>query len=88
MLNWPKMADGHLRPVSNGHLGPVSNGLTGILRTSNVTWSQKSTLVYRINPELMCRSIVTDVQICQSHNLLGVNPHQGASGNMVYMLSQ
>ena len=36
---------------------------------SEVAWSQKSSLVYTLNPELMHRSIVTDVQICQSHNL-------------------
>ena len=29
--------------------------------TSDVIWSPKSTLVYTLNPELMCRSIVTDV---------------------------
>ena len=42
-LHWTQMADGHL----------------GTFETSNVTWSQKSTL----NPELMCRSIIPDVQI-------------------------
>ena len=32
-----------------------------VFETSDATWSQKSTLVYTLNPELMCRSIITHV---------------------------
>ena len=37
-------------------------------KTGAVTWCQKPTLVYTLNPELIRRSIATYVQICQSHN--------------------
>ena len=46
-LHWTQMADGHL----------ITFG------TSDVTWYQKSTLVCTLNPELMSRSIVTDVHV-------------------------
>ena len=39
------------------------NGQRSTFKTSDVTWSQKSTLVYTLNPELMHRFMVTDVQI-------------------------
>ena len=39
----------------------VSNSQQWTFETNDVTWSQKSTLVYTLNPELMRRSIVTDV---------------------------
>ena len=32
-----------------------------LFETSDVTWSQKSTLVNTLNPELMHRSIINDV---------------------------
>ena len=41
----------------------ASNGQQWTFETSDVTWSQKSTLVNTFNSELMHRSIVTDVQI-------------------------
>ena len=53
MLHWTQMAD--------GHLGPVSNGQRWTFETSYVTWSQKSTPLYTLNPDLIHRSIVTDV---------------------------
>ena len=43
-------------------MGSVPDGL--IFEISDVTWSQKSTLVYTLNPELMHRSIITDVLMC------------------------
>ena len=45
---------------------PVSNGQWWTFETSDVTWSQMSTLIYILNPELMYRSVLTDVLICQS----------------------
>ena len=50
---------------SNGRwpFRPVSNGQCLTFETSGVTWSQKSTLVYTLNPELMHTSIITDVQM-------------------------
>ena len=50
----------------------VSNGQQWPFETSDVTWSQKSTLVCTLNPELMRGSIITDVQIYQGHNLLRI----------------
>ena len=38
-----------------------SNGQWWTFETSDVTWSQKSTIVYTLDPELMHTSIVTDV---------------------------
>ena len=37
-----------------------SNGQRWTFETSDADWSQKSTLVYPLNPELMHRSIITD----------------------------
>ena len=53
------MADGHLGLDLNtdGHLP----GLKWPTVAKDITWPQKSILVYTINPELMRRSIVTDV---------------------------
>ena len=51
------------------HVVLDSNGRSQ-MATSDVTWSQKSTLVYTLNPELMRRSVITDVQITVVHILL------------------
>ena len=56
--------------MADGHLNQSQMANSGLFETSDDTWSQKSTLVYTLNPELMCIPMVTDVQICQSHNLL------------------
>ena len=42
---------------------PVKNGQRWTFETSDVTWPQKSTMVYTLNPELMHRSIITYVQM-------------------------
>ena len=64
-LKWTmtQMANGHLDPDLNVQwtFRLVSHGQHWTFETSNVTWSQKSTLVYTLNPELMHRSIVTHV---------------------------
>ena len=54
------MADG-----SNGQrlFRPVSNDQQWTFETSDVIWSQESTLVYTLNPELIHRSTVIDVQM-------------------------
>ena len=41
----------------------VSNGQRWSFNTSDVTWSQKFTLVYTLNPELTHRSTITDVLV-------------------------
>ena len=64
---WPmtQTADGLLGLDLNGQgpFRPVSNGQRWTLEASDVTWSQKSTLVYTLNPVLMHRSMATDVQM-------------------------
>ena len=57
------MADGHLSLGLNGQqpFGVGSNGQQWSFETSDVTWSQKSTLVYTLNPELMHGPIITNV---------------------------
>ena len=49
-LYWTQMADD-------------SNGQRLTFEASNVTWSLKFTLIFTLNPELMCRAIVTDAQL-------------------------
>ena len=58
-----QMADAHIGLDLNGQwpFRLVSNGQQWTFETSDVTWSQKSTLVYTLNPELMCRTISIDV---------------------------
>ena len=51
------------------HLGRSQMANGGLLRP---VMSQKSTLVYTLNPGLIHRSIVIDVQIYESHNLLSI----------------
>ena len=66
--------------MANSQLGLGLNGSNDqwwTFETSDVPWSQKSTLVYTLNPELMHGSIITnvpstDLQICQSHYLLKI----------------
>ena len=60
-----QMADGHLGPDLKNRqpFRLVSNGQQWTFETSDVTCSQKSTLVNMLNPELMHSSFVTDVQM-------------------------
>ena len=44
--------------MADGHLGRFQMANGGLFETSDVTWSQKSTLVYTLNPELMHRSML------------------------------
>ena len=64
-LHWTQMANGHFRLDLNGRQPSrlVSNGQWWTFETIDVTWSQKSTLVYTLNLELICRSVITDVQM-------------------------
>ena len=59
MLYWTQMTQ-----KADDHLGWSQNGQRLTFETSDVTWPQRSTLVYTLNPELMHGSIVTDVQMC------------------------
>ena len=52
---------------------PVSNGQRWALETIDATWSQKFTLVYTLNPELMCRSIVTDTDLLKTQFTLDLH---------------
>ena len=56
-LHWTLMADD-----SNGRR-PISIVQQWTFRISDVTWSQKPTLVYTLNPDLMHRYIIADVQM-------------------------
>ena len=54
--------------IADGHLGLDLNcrwsfRLVLMVDTSDVTWSPQFTLVCTLNPELICRSIITDVQL-------------------------
>ena len=74
-LKWPTATLG-LGLNGQWPFGVGSSGQRWTFDTSDVPWYQKSTLVYTLNPELMCGPIVmyrsTDLQICQSHNLLRI----------------
>ena len=63
-----QMADDHLGLDLNDPqpFRLVSNGQWWTFETNDVT------LVYTLNPELMHRSIITDVEIYQSHILLWI----------------
>ena len=62
---WPmtQIADGHLGPdlYCRWPFRPVSNGQWWTFETSDVTRSQKSTLVYTLNPGLIHRFIIAGV---------------------------
>ena len=49
--------------MADGHLGPGLNVQWWTFEASDDTWSQKSTLVYTLNSELMHGLIITNVQI-------------------------
>ena len=42
----------------------MANGQWWTFETSDVAWSQMSMLVNTLNPELMHRSLITDVLMC------------------------